>query len=188
MPPWKGIVGEGFKPTEFDHYVRTLNFAAWRLQFVVLHNTSNPKLSQWHSTPGAQRMQNLAHYYRDQQKWSAGPHLFVADDLIWAFTPLTTSGRHSPSWNMVSWGIEMVGEYETEVFGNAVRDNAVAAMATLHAVLGRDPKTLRFHKEDPLTTHRTCPGKHVDKINMIKRINDTLLAHFAGEHLPDGPA
>jgi len=187
MPPWKGIVGEGFKPKEFDNYVRTLNFAAWRPQFVVLHNTSAPKLSQWHSTPGAQRMQNLVHYYHDEQKWSAGPHLFVADDLIWAFTPLTTSGRHSPSWNMTSWGVEMVGEYESEVFADAVRDNAVAALATLHAVLGRDPQTLRFHKEDPLTTHKTCPGHNVNKADIIKRVSDALLARFAGEHSPNGP-
>jgi len=108
-----------------------------------------------------------------------------SDDLIWAFTPLTTSGRHSPSWNAVSWGVEMVGEYQTEPFGNAVRDNTVAALTTLHAVLGRDPKTLRFHKEDPLTSHKTYPGHNVNKADMIKRVNDSLLSHFAGEHSPD---
>jgi N-acetylmuramoyl-L-alanine amidase len=187
MPQWKGIVGEGFKPKEFDDYVRKLTFAAWRPQFVVLHNTSKPRFSQWHSTPGSQRMQNLVHYYRNEMKWSAGPHLFIADDLIWVFTPLTTSGRHSPSWNLTSWGVEMVGEYQEEVFGNKVRDNTVAALATLHAVLGRDPKTLRFHKEDEATTHKTCPGRNVNKEDVIKRVQDNLLKRYSGEHTPDGP-
>jgi hypothetical protein len=114
MSNWKGIIGRGFRPQEFKDYVGTLSFGDWRPQFIVLHNTSAPKLSQWHSHPGEERMRNLEAYYRDEQGWSAGPHLFVADDLIWAFTPLTTSGVHSPSWNAISWGIEMVGEYEEE--------------------------------------------------------------------------
>jgi hypothetical protein len=114
MATWKGIIGKGFRPTEFAAYVSTLTFGEWRPQFVVVHNTSAPRLSQWHSTPGEQRMRNLEHFYRDEQKWSAGPHLFVADDLIWVFTPLTLSGVHSPSWNGIAWGIEMVGEYEVD--------------------------------------------------------------------------
>src|SRR5438477_12996187 len=92
MANWKGIIGRGFRPQEFKDYVGTLSFGDWRPQFIVLHNTSAPKLSQWHSHPGEERMRNLEAYYRDEQGWSAGPHLFVADDLIWAFTPLTTSG------------------------------------------------------------------------------------------------
>jgi N-acetylmuramoyl-L-alanine amidase len=113
MSNWKGIIGRGFRPQEFKRYVGTLSFGDWRPHFVVLHNTSAPRLSQWHSHPGEERMHNLEAYYRGKG-WSAGPHLFIADDLIWAFTPLTTSGAHSPSWNGVSWGIEMVGEYDAE--------------------------------------------------------------------------
>jgi hypothetical protein len=81
----------------------------------------------------------------------------------------------------------MVGEYEEEVFGDAVRDNTVAAFATLHAVLGRDPQTLRFHKEDPGTTHTTCPGRNVNKEDMIKRVQEYLLIHYSGEHTPEDP-
>ncbi len=187
MPTWKGIVGEGFKPAEFDNYVRRLTFGAWRPQFVVLHNTSKPRFSQWHSTPGAQRMQNLVHYYRNDMGWSAGPHLFIADDLIWVFTPLTTSGRHSPSWNLISWGVEMVGEYEEEKLGEKVRANTVAALVTLHSVLGREPTTLRFHKEDQRTSHTSCPGRNVIKKDIIKHVEEALLQRYAGDRTPDGP-
>jgi len=89
MPAWKGIVGKGFTPDDFAAYVAGLTFTAWRPSFVVLHNTAVPTFAQWHSVPGTTRMQNLQSYYRDTQKWSGGPHLFVADDLIWVFTPLT---------------------------------------------------------------------------------------------------
>jgi hypothetical protein len=33
MPPWKGIVGEGFTPAAFDTYVRQLAFGACRPSF-----------------------------------------------------------------------------------------------------------------------------------------------------------
>jgi len=120
-------------------------------------------------------------------KWSAGPHLFVADDLIWVFTPLTTSGVHSPSWNAISWGVEIVGEYEQETFAGAIKSNAVDALAILHAALGLDPKTLRFHKEDPLTTHKSCPGRNVVKPDLIAAVESRIVSANPGEH-QDGAA
>lgn len=184
MPSWKGIVGKGFRQQDFKNYVATLQFSGWRPQFVVVHNTSEPRLSQWHSTPGEQRMLNLQSYYRDEQHWSAGPHLFIADDLIWVFTPLTTSGVHSPSWNGISWGVEMVGEYEEEPFNPGVRENTVDALAILHHWIGVAPETMRFHKEDPLTTHKECPGKNVDKSDLITRVQQRMAGGDDGEHVP----
>jgi hypothetical protein len=190
MSTWKGIVGKSFTANAFDDYVRELVMDDWKPTFVVLHNTSEPRLTQWHSTPGDQRMRNLEEYYRNpdprtgKPPWSAGPHLFIADDLIWVFTPLTTSGVHSPSWNAVSWGVEMVGEYDEELFDEQVRNNTVAALATLHAKLGLDPRGLRFHKEDPKTTHKDCPGKHVVQSDVIQRVIDRIPIPDAGEHLP----
>jgi hypothetical protein len=183
MAQWKGIVGKSFTPAAFAAYVAQQKFDQWRPQFVVLHNTASPKLAQWHSVPGEQRMKNLEDFYKNKQGWSAGPHLFVADDLIWVFTPLTVTGVHSPSWNNVAWGVEMVGDYNSEPFDAGVRDNAVAALATLHAAVALDPKTLRFHKEDPKTTH-DCPGKNVVKDDVITRVSAALAGQHEGEHIP----
>ena len=184
MPTWKGIVGKGFSPDEFRQYVAGLSFSGWRPQFVVVHNTSAPRLSQWHSTPGGQRMLNLESYYRDTMKWSAGPHLFVADDLIWVFTPLTTPGVHSPSWNGVAWGVEIVGEFQDEAFSGAIRANAIDALAILHQWRGLDPQTLRFHREDPLTTHKTCPGSNIVKPDLIAAVQARIANVSQGEHPP----
>lgn len=180
---WKGIVNRAFTTQQFADYVAGLSFSAWRPQFVVLHNTAAPTLAQWRGGPASpqQRILNLERFYRDTKGWSAGPHLFVADDLIWAFTPLITAGVHSPSWNAKSWGIEMVGDYEHESFsqgpGAAVAANTVFALATLHTTLSLDPRKLKFHKEDPKTSH-DCPGKNIDKTSMIARIE----AAMGGEH------
>lgn len=74
MSTWKGIIGKSFSPKEFDTYVQGLRFTTWRPQFVVLHNTARPRLSQWHSIPGGQRMKNLEDFYKNKQGWSAGPY------------------------------------------------------------------------------------------------------------------
>jgi hypothetical protein len=184
MADWKGIIGQGFSPDAFQQYLDTVSFDTWRPQFVVLHNTAVPKLADWHAVPGETRMRNLEAYYRDVQQWSAGPHLFVADDLIWVFTPLNTSGVHSPSWNSISWGVEMVGDYEVEAFSPAVMNNAVSALASMHATLGLDPVTLRLHKEDPRTTHN-CPGKNVVKADVIAQLTQALAVLHPGDHTPD---
>jgi hypothetical protein len=110
---------------------------------------------------------------------------FIDDKQIWVFTPLTVSGTHSPSWNKLALGIEMLGDYDKEAFdtgrGLKVQQNAVAAIATLSAVLGLDPATMRLHREDPLTTH-ACPGKNVRKLKVIQDVHDLLTSRHAGEH------
>ena len=185
-PPvtWKGIIGRAFAAQEFEEYVRGLKFDAWRPQFVVVHNTGDPTFAQWHDVPGERRMRGLESYYRDDMHWSAGPHLFVADDAIWVFTPLTTSGVHAPSWNHISWGVEIVGDYDHELLRDDVRENTLSALSTLHMALGLDPNALKLHKEDPLTTHKYCPGVRIVKTELIDGIHKRITLE-SGEHLAD---
>lgn len=192
MGTWKGIIGTSFTPTAFDKYCHLLHWLQWRPSFVVLHNTAIPSLAQRPHGFTHQHMLDLEHYYRDvvdsnkRERWNAGPHLFIDDRQIWVFTPLTVSGVHSPSWNKLALGVEMLGDYQSEDFnsgrGAAVQTNTVAALATLHAVLGLNPTTLKLHKEDPLTSHH-CPGNQVVKPQVIAQVQALLAARHAGEHL-----
>lgn len=185
MANWKGIIGNSYTTSDFDSYCHELQWNAWRPSFVVLHNTAIPSLAQRPNGFTRQHINNLVGFYRDKQGWRAGPHLFVDDKQIWVFTPLTFSGTHSPNWNKVALGIEMLGDYEREPFdkgrGLKVRQNTVAAIATLSAILGLDPYTLRLHREDPLTTH-ACPGKYVRKLEIIQEVQDLMVKRHAGEH------
>jgi hypothetical protein len=186
--PWKGWRGIGFTPADFITYVGSLRWVSWRPSLVVVHNTENPTLERWHEIGGTQYMKNLEKYYRDTMGWSAGPHLFIDDAVIWVGTPLTVSGVHSPSWNGVSFGVETVGDYAREPLLPAVAQNLASALATLHDALGLLPETaIRFHKEDPATTHRGCPGKNLVKPDLIAAVRAKLdVRHgHAGEHLPD---
>jgi N-acetylmuramoyl-L-alanine amidase CwlA len=188
---WKGIVGLSYDADDFDKYCHAVHWTAWRPSFIVLHNTASPSLAQRPDGLTEEHIRNLEGFYRDTQKWSAGPHLFVDDHQIWVFTPLNMSGVHSPCWNKNSLGIEMLGDYQKEAFdsgrGLAVRANAVAAVATLSAVIGIDPETMKLHREDPETTHN-CPGKNVDKAKFIQAVKDLMVARHAGEHLQPAPA
>jgi hypothetical protein len=185
MANWKGIVGTKYTTDEFDRYCHELQWTAWRPSFIILHNTAVPSLAQRPNGFSMQNMRALEQFYRDQQGWKAGPHLFIDDKQIWVFTPLTVSGTHSPSFNKTALGIEMLGNYEKESFdsgrGLRVRQNTVAAIATLSAILGLDPYTMKLHREDPLTTH-ACPGKNVRKLEIIQEVQDLLVARHAGEH------
>lgn len=123
-------------------------------------------------------IRGLERYFCDDQHWSAGPRLFIDDRQIWVFMPLTVSGVHSPSWNRLALGIEMLDEYTTDAFdtgrGAKVQANAVAAIAILSAVLGLDSVTMRLHKENPLTTHKGCPGEHMVKDRTINQVPSLL--------------
>jgi hypothetical protein len=199
---WRGIVGKSFTPDEFEQYLHTLDFGPWRPKFVVVHNTFLPTLEQydeWKTRrppfPDEQWMKNLVSYYRDQQGWSAGPHLIVTDEKILAFTPLTVPGTHTPSWNAISWGVETVGDFDEERFEDRERDNLVATLASLHSLMGWDPadyklgvRGLHFHKEDKRTTHKNCPGKKMKKPALVKAVADKMKAMNSGEHLSDRPA
>ncbi len=182
---WKGIVGRSFNPETFDNYLHILKWDTWRPSFIVLHNTAIPSLAQRPDGLTKQHIDNLEIYYRDTQKWKAGPHLFIDDKLIHVFTPLTVSGTHSPSWNKLSIGIEMLGDYSKESFtegrGLAVRKNTVAAIASLSAVLGIDPDTMKLHKEDKLTTH-ACPGKNVIKEMVVNEVKELIAQRHGGDH------
>lgn len=186
MANWKGIVGQSFTPDAFDSYCHTLKWEKWRPNFIVLHNTWLPSLAQRPNGFTKQHMLNLEVFFRDTQKWSAGPHLFIDDKAIWVFTPLTVSGVHSPSWNKLAIGIEMLGDYEKEPFvsgrGAQVRSNTVAAIATLSAVLGIDPATMKLHREDVATSHKTCPGKNVVKALVIASVRELMAERHFGEH------
>jgi hypothetical protein len=178
-------VDQSFTPEEFDAYCNTLQWTAWRPSFVVLHNTAEPSLEQRPDGLTEAHIQGLVSYYRDDQGWHAGPHLSIDDRQIWVFTPLTVPGVHSPSWNRLALGVEMLGNYETEAFDSGrwaqVRQNAMAALPTLHAVLGIDVNTLKLHREDPKTTH-AYPGKNVRKLKVIQAVENLIISQHGAEH------
>jgi hypothetical protein len=188
-------VKRGFTQEQFRQYVQSIQFGPWRPSLIVWHNTAAPSLAQWQKTaaddkangltPGITRIGNLETYFKNDNGWSGAPHLFIADDLIWVFNPLDKSGVHSPSWNSISIGIEMVADFDREDddagAGLKVKNNTIFATAILCETFGLDPNmAIKLHREDPKTTH-ACPGKDfaVDKADTVRAVAALMTG---GEH------
>lgn len=189
------IIGKKFTIEEFRQYVSELKFNGWTPNFVVVHNTSSPTKKLYDSWKdrkdwtGEQWQRNLASYYAGMG-WNGCPHLFVADDYIYVLNSLTIHGTHTPSWNAFTWGVETVAEFESEAFDNGIRDNLIAALAILHERCGLNPADyklgksgLHFHKEDKATTHKTCPGKNMVKVDLVKAVVAAMNAEQPIEHV-----
>jgi hypothetical protein len=195
---WAGIVGKSFAPDEFEKYIGTVKFNVWRPRFVVVHNTSVPNRSTWDGwqtrhppITDEKWAKNLEGFYK-RQGWSGCPHLFVTPAGILVMNHLHRHGTHSPSWNTISWGVETVGDFESDPFTGAIKDNLVAALAILHTAAGlqlmpyeRGRHGLHLHKEDPNTTHRKCPGKNLVKADLIKAVEAEIVRRSSGEHPAD---
>ena len=140
----------GFTPDEFTAYVKKLG----RLEWPVNH------FQVWHVPE--QLIENWWTMYR-QKGWYSGPHIFVFRDKIYVATPLTLRGTHSPSFNKDHFGIELLGDYSKEILPDSIRSMGVHTAAVLLNKIGAHAtmKTVKFHGDDPKTTHRGCPGKNV---------------------------
>lgn len=183
------IVGRKFTPSAFADYIAHVPLEDWAPNKIVLHNTANPNLQMRPNGLLQEHIENLHYYfqYRAPDKygnpvgWKGGPHLFVDQTGIWVFNPLDRQGRHSPSWNGTAWGVEMLGDFDTESFdsGNGLRvqTNTLPALAAMFRRLGigtvKDTN-FKLHYEDPATTH-ACPGTNVNK-GQVKAAVQALLS------------
>lgn len=159
---WKGLVGKQLTPDEFDVYVNNLKLGSWTPKGVTIHHTASPNLEMRPKGFTAQHLLNLQEYYRDEMGWSAGPHLFIDQTHINIFSPLTDTGVHAVSFNKSHWGVEMLGDYDSEKPDPKVIYNTYRAVSALLKKINRSESSVNFHRDDP-TTNKTCPGKLIDK-------------------------
>lgn len=157
------IVGRRFSPDEFREYLALLpdDQMDWEPSMVVIHHTASPSLKQRPHGFNEQHMRNLRAWYL-KLGWSHGPHLFVDDNGIWIFSPLTRRGTHAVSFNRSGFGIEMLGNYDQEdpATGRGARviGHAQHAAAALMDRFGL--RELKFHRDDP-RTRKSCPGTKI---------------------------
>jgi hypothetical protein len=197
------FVGKCF-PTaaQFLDYIDDIKFGAWRPRYVTMHHTGGPSLKTWrayaHGTrpvpiTDAKWMSNLASYYGNELRWSAGPHFFFTPDNFCVLSLPDRRGVHAVSFNANSWGVECVGDFDTEPFEGAVKAKYIEGLACLHLATGLslDPfvfksSGLHFHRDDPKTS-KTCPGKKVSKDDVIRLVKAKMAEMSGGSHEDDEP-
>lgn len=181
---WTKIDGRILTIDEVRTEIAGTTWRDWRPSGGVLHNTASPSLGRSQAFSIEHWRDMWEGFYRDTQHWSAGPHYFCfPGKKVLCFTPITSRGVHSPSWNGTKFGVEMVADFDKEDddagLGLEVKMAAVAVFAALYAKLGLDPAGIKLHKEDPRTTH-ACPGRDIDKAEFIQLVQEYM--GDAGEH------
>ena len=174
---WANFDKTSYLKLEFAAHVAKLVWTDWHPIGITLHNTGAPTLAQWVESGPAhdQRILNLEAYYQGLG-WHAGPHFFVSRSHVCGFSNPLEPGVHSTCYNRTHIGIEMAGDFSTELFatgdGAMVRDTAVYALAVLFKALHinpTEPNRLVFHKEC-LRDHHDCPGHNVLKPDVLARV------------------
>jgi hypothetical protein len=169
---------------EFRIYVAKLEFGSWKPKIPYLHNTGVPSLKQVAEgkAPEEKWAINLEGYYKGLG-WHAGPHCIAMPDNVVVLSDLTKPGVAESCSNDISFGLEMLGNYEvggddfSTGAGALVRDNAAQVLAIVADKLGWgnladyafNVKGLHFH-HDCVKDHHACPGSKVTKPDMLNRI------------------
>lgn len=183
---------------DFLAYLESIKFGTWRPQIIVAHHTGAPDLKTWQGyqtrkppIDDKQWLSNLASYYGNTLGWRSGPQFFFTPKHYCVLSPPTARGVHAASFNSISWGVEMVGNFDREPFDGELRDRYVKGLACLYVALGKSPRPyvykqsgLHFHRDDPLTP-KTCPGTKVNKDDLIRRIEAAMVDLGGGGDHPD---
>lgn len=172
--------------TEFVDYVSQKHFGTIPPTEIVVHHTWRPTKETWN---GVTTIDGLKSYY-EGLGWSAGPHLFVAEDGIWLFTDMAEVGIHAGEGN-ATWekngqiikgysvaggtllsytiGLEVVGDYDNKVWEGETLLNALGAITALKKRLGMTNTRIRFHRE---YSPKTCPGNAITREWLEKKITE----------------
>ncbi len=169
------ILGKPYGADDFAKYLDTIK-PAWKPRFIVIHHCAAPSLAQRPNGFISQHMLNIQDFYEDKG-WSAGPHLFIDEDQVWTFSPLTSRGVHAVSFNADGIGIEMLGDYDREDpwngRGREVLTTTCRAVKALQKKFGLDDSAIRFHRDDP-KTNKTCPGRKITKAAFLAHLQSTI--------------
>lgn len=141
---------------EFRAYVKDYNFGTLPANKLVIHHTWRPTVEEW---KGERSINGLKNYY-EGKKWPAGPHLFVASDGIWLFSPMRQNGIHAGILNDRSIGIEVVGDYDQAPWTGAIRQYALGVIQILMQKLNLTNNNLHFHRD---VSPKSCPGNAITK-------------------------
>ena len=159
------IINRRLNLHEFRDYVASYNFGSQPADKLVIHHTWRPTKEGW---GGSHSIQGLKRYY-EGKGWPAGPHLFIAEDGIWLFSPMRQDGIHASELNHRSIGIEVVGDYDNEKWSGKTKENTLGAIKILMNKLGIDKQGLRFHRD---VSTKSCPGTAITKEWLFGELDD----------------
>jgi len=161
------IVNKKLNLSQFEDYVKDKYFGTLPANKLVIHHTWKPTKAQW---TGQASIIGLKRYY-EGKGWSAGPHLFIADDGIWLFTDMRKDGIHAGAGNSRSIGIEVVGNYDNQKWTGATYKNTIGAIKVLMKRLKIKESGVKFHRD---YSKKSCPGWAITKNWLFKQLKKPM--------------
>jgi len=161
------IVNKKLSLSQFKDYVSKKYFGTLPATKLVIHHTWKPTKAQW---TGQGSVNGLKGYY-ERKGWSAGPHLFIADDGIWLFTDMKKDGIHAGAGNHRSVGIEVVGNYDNKKWTGKTYDNTIGAIKALMKRLKIKENNVKFHRD---YSSKSCPGWSITKDWLFKQLKQPM--------------
>ena len=167
------IINKRLSLAEFETYVNKKDFGRLPPTFLILHHTWKPTAAQW---KGQKSIDGLKNYY-EGKGWTSAAHLFISDDGIWLFTDMYDVGIHAGAGNGTaktgySVGIEVVGDYDKEVWSGETKKNTVGAIKVLLTKLNIPESKIMFHRD---FSPKTCPGTAITKEWVINQLKDETM-------------
>lgn len=150
------IINRCLTVREFEDYIENYYFGVQPANRLVIHHTWRPTSVQWQG----QISINILKAYYEKKGWPAGPHVFVAEDGIWLFSPMNKDGIHAAAFNHRTIGIEVVGDYDNQVWSGSTKNNALGAIKALMKKLSLNESDILFHRD---SSQKTCPGTAITK-------------------------
>jgi hypothetical protein len=139
---------------EFATYLSRIEAPHW-FKKIALHHTVIPTIDQWR---GKASMVGMLGYYKGLG-WSSFPHLYSAPDGIWQMNNVLLLGTHTNAANAFSISIEVVGNYDKDVWKDPIYTQTVAMIMELIKWGGLTTRDIIFHRD--YNPSKTCPGKAI---------------------------
>lgn len=174
------IVNRRLTLVEFREMLSLFDFGPISPDKLVIHHTWKPTKSDW---AGQRSINGLKAYY-EGKGWPSGPHLFVAEDGIWLFSPMNKDGIHAGTLNFHSIGIEVVGDYDNEVWSGQTKANALGAIKALMDRLSISQSQVFFHRD---VSPKTCPGRAITKEWLFAELSTVRAMPRIPRLAEDGP-
>lgn len=195
------IIGKKLSRKEFTAYIADKNFGSLPPDKIVLHHTWRPTKEQW---KGEASIEGLKNYY-EGIRWSDGPHIFVAEDGIWLFTDMYNVGIHAGKLNATwmkdgktyemykpprevknpklicySIGVEVVGDYDIDLWSGETKKNALHVISELCKILKIGNDKIFYHSD---VSSKSCPGTAIKKEWLFKELEEyTKPEHWGKEY------
>ncbi len=159
------IINKYLSLSQFQDYVNEFDFGKKKPTKLVIHHTWRPTKDSW---AGERSIFGFKKYY-EKKKWAVGPHMFIAEEGIWLFTPMNRDGIHASSLNKGSIGIEIVGDYDLQQWSGQTKTNALGAIKILMDQLSLTPSNIFFHRD---VSSKSCPGWAITKEWLFYELED----------------